>query len=129
MKKKKGYSEDLRKENAVENKEINGSEEEKSISKSEKESKKPPQLSMQILDGLLILAENMLAFRVVVSFLGGGGGDLIYKITNPLLVPFSFLQKFLTLKADNSILELIPIVLVFALAIIHSYFDRKVFYA
>lgn len=129
MESRKEYNEGFRKENTVENEEKDDLKERKEIIKTGNGDKKQPQLSLQILDAVLILAENLLAFRVVVSFLGGGGGDLIYKITNPLVAPFFFMQRVLTAKADNSVLEIIPVILVFALAIIHSHLDKKVFFA
>lgn len=99
------------------------------ILKEETPEKEQSYLYLQVIDAVLILIENLLAFRVVISFLGGNDGGLIHRITAPFILPFFFLEKFLTLKADNSVLELIPVILVFVLTIIHSYLDKKFFYA
>lgn len=73
---------------------------------------------------LLILFENLLAFRVVLGYLGAETRNFISYITAPLLYPFDGLNRALTFYADNSRLELLPVLLIFVFFLIHRYLDR-----
>jgi hypothetical protein len=75
-------------------------------------------------DAVLVVLENLLAFRVVFSYLGVQT-TLIHKITDIFLMPFAFLKSRLTFTVDSSALELVSVFLVFALILLHRYLDRR----
>lgn len=77
-----------------------------------------------VLDIFLVVLENLLAFRVVFSYLGVQA-TLIHRITEIFLIPFGFLRSRLTFTVDSSALELLSVILVFALVLLHRYLDRR----
>lgn len=79
----------------------------------------------QFLDIVLLLFENLLAYRVVFSFLGEDSRGFLYYFTEPVLFIFKSFEKALIFYSDSSRLELIPILLVFVLVILHGYLDKK----
>lgn len=83
-------------------------------------------LYYQIFDTILLAVENLLAFRVVLSFLGASSNNIVNKLTQPFVLPFYWIEDVLSLKTNNSTLELLPVILVFLLVILHSYLDRNI---
>lgn len=85
-----------------------------------------PPVWHQAADMLLLLFENLLAFRIVLGYLGAESRNFISYITAPLLFPFGRLNQLLTFYADNSRLELLPVILLFLFFLAHRYLDREV---
>lgn len=77
-----------------------------------------------LLDYLLIFVENLLAIRVVFSYLGSQE-TFVHFLSNFLLFPLSSLIRATTLVSDSSRLELFTAGLVVALFYLHRFLDRK----
>lgn len=79
-------------------------------------------IGVNFFDTLLLFIENLLAFRVVFSYLGAKG-TLIHRLTDLFLFPLKPLIAATNFTSDSSVLELIPAVLVVLLFFIHRLLD------
>jgi hypothetical protein len=77
-----------------------------------------------LLDIFLLTIENLLAYRVVFSYLGIQN-TLIHRLTDLLILPFKPLAQVTTYISDSSILELLPAFLVVVLFFLHRQLDRS----
>lgn len=77
-----------------------------------------------ILDYLLLAVENILAIRVVFSYLGAKQ-TIFHLISDIILFPFAPLASKLTFVSDTSILDVFPIILVIILFFVHKIMDKK----
>lgn len=77
-----------------------------------------------LLDYFLLVVENLLAFRVVFSYLGAKG-TVVQKLSDYILFPFLPLINKTTLTSDMSSLELVPAALVIILFYLHRFLDKK----
>lgn|GEM_PF-3683800 len=73
-------------------------------------------------DVLLLFVENLLAFRVVLSYLGARD-TVIHRFSDIFLFPFKPLIALTSFVSDSSILELLPAVLVIVLFFVHRFLD------
>lgn len=78
------------------------------------------------LDAILLFVENLLAFRVVLGFLGEtDASNVVYRLTDVLVAPLNRAFSALVLRADNSTLEIVTVALVFGLVVLHAALDRR----
>ncbi|MCX7832494.1 MAG: hypothetical protein N2440_06310 [Actinobacteria bacterium] len=77
-----------------------------------------------VLDYLLLIIENLLAIRVVFSYLGAKQ-TIIHSISNIILFPFAPLVNRLTFISDTSVLDVFSAILVIILFYLHKIIDRK----
>lgn len=80
-------------------------------------------LLIQIIDVVLLIIENLLAFRVVFSYLGTQS-TFIHQLTGFILFPIGGLVERFSYAVDTSRLDVISVILVILLFYIHRYLDK-----
>lgn len=79
---------------------------------------------MAIADYLLLLIENLLAVRVVFSYLGSQN-TFVHLLTDYILLPLNPLIARTTLLSDSSRFEAVTALLVIALFYLHKALDAQ----
>ncbi len=85
---------------------------------------KPKQQLLKVLDVFFLILENLLAFRIVMSYLGNEQ-SIFHAISNVVLFPLSGLMQKAVYRVDNSTLDILAVVIVFILLGLHKLVDKK----
>jgi hypothetical protein len=78
------------------------------------------------LDIILLVLENLLAYRVVLDFLGGQStSTIVHTLTDGIVAPLNRLWSGFLIRSDSSVLEISAVILVFLLVYLHGKLDRS----